>query len=162
MTVQKRVRGKHMRDTIAAPRAQADYVANYNAVDRNDRDSVYCSSTIRTNQYYLRIFCWALDRVIHAVYVVVCFLIRSDIGQKEWTWYLDGPSGCHDFQIDLALSLMNYRIGLQWDGESAERPNFMRQDPFVPCDCGKCFLLEWNHQQNCASTKEESKSYCGI
>jgi hypothetical protein len=41
-------------------------------------------------------------------------------------------------QIDLALSLMNYRIGLQWDGESAERPNFMRRDPFVPCDCGKC------------------------
>jgi hypothetical protein len=21
-----------------------------------------------------------------------------------------------------------------------ERPNFMRQDPFVPCDCGKCFF----------------------
>jgi hypothetical protein len=41
------------------------------------------------------------------------------------------------FRIDLALSLMNYRIGLQWDGESAERPNFM---PFVTCDCGKCFF----------------------
>jgi hypothetical protein len=24
------------------------------------------------------------------------------------------------------------------------------------------FLLEWNHQWNCASTKEESKSYCGM
>ena len=140
MTVQRRVRGKRTRDTIAAPRAQADYVANYNAVDRNDRDSADYSTTIRTNRYYLRIFCWALDRVIHAAYVVVCFLIKSDIGQKEWKRYLDGHSGRHDFQIDLALSLMNYGIGLQWDGESAERPNFMRQDPFVPCDCGKCFF----------------------
>jgi hypothetical protein len=44
------------------------------------------------------------------------------------------------FQIDLALSIMNYGIDLQWDGASAKRPNFMRQDPFVPCDCGKCFF----------------------
>ena len=40
----------------------------------------------------------------------------------------------------IALSLMNYGIGLQWDVESAERPNFMRQDPFVPCDCGNFFF----------------------
>ncbi len=45
-----------------------------------------------------------------------------------------------DFQIDLALSVMNYGIGLQWDGESDERPNFMPQDPFVPCDSNKCFF----------------------
>ena len=82
MTVQRRVRGKRIRDTIAAPRAHADYVANYNAVDRNDRDSVDYSSTIRMNQYYLRFFCWALDRVIHTAHVVVCFLIKSDIRQK--------------------------------------------------------------------------------
>ena len=93
MTVQRRIRGKRTRDTVAAPRAQADYVANYNAVDRNDRDSADYSTTIRTNRYYLRIFCWALDRVIHAAYVVVCFLIKSDIGQKEWKRYLDGHSG---------------------------------------------------------------------
>jgi hypothetical protein len=56
---------------------------NYNAVDRNERDSANYSTTIRMNRYYLRIFCWALDRVIHAAYVVVCFLIKSDIGQKS-------------------------------------------------------------------------------
>jgi hypothetical protein len=83
LTVQRRVRGKLTRDTIGAPRAQADYVANYNAVDRNDRDSADYLTTIRTNRYYLRIFCWALDRVIHTVYVAVCFLIKSDIGQKQ-------------------------------------------------------------------------------
>jgi hypothetical protein len=43
-----------------------------------------------------------------------------------------------NFQI--ALSVMKYGIGLQWDGESDERPNFMRQNHFVPCDCNKCFV----------------------
>ena len=107
LTVQRRVRRKRTRDTIVAPQAQADYVTNYNAVDRNDRDSADYSTTIRTNRYYLRIFCWALDRVIHAAYVVVCFLIKSDNGQKQWKRYLDHHSGRHDFQIDLALSVMN-------------------------------------------------------
>ncbi len=78
-----------MRDTIAASRAQADYVANYNAVDRNDRDSADYSTTIRTNRYYLRIFCWALDRVNHAAYVVVYFLSKVTLDKKSgngiWT-----------------------------------------------------------------------------
>ncbi len=47
MAVQRHVRGKPTRDTIAAPRAQADYVAYYNAIDRNDRDSADYSSTIQ-------------------------------------------------------------------------------------------------------------------
>ncbi len=137
---QRRIRGKFTRDTIAAPQAQNDYISNYNAIDQNDPDSADYSTIIRTNWYYLRIFCWALDRVIHAVYVVVCFLIKGGVGQEQWKRYLDTHLGCHDFQIDLALSIMNYGIGLQWDGESATRPNFMWQREFVPCDCGKCFF----------------------
>ena len=96
--------------------------------------------TSRTNQYYLRIFCCALERVIYALYVVVCFLIKGDVGQKQWKCYLDNHSGHLDFQIDLAISIMNYCIGLQWDGESATKPNFMRQAEFVPCNCDKCFF----------------------
>jgi hypothetical protein len=49
MTVQRRVRGKRTHNTVAAPRSHTDYVANYNAVDRNDRDSADYSTTIRTN-----------------------------------------------------------------------------------------------------------------
>ncbi len=75
--------------------------------------------------------------MIHAAYAVLCVLIKRDIGQEQWKWYLDDHSGCHNFQIDLALSIMNYGIGLQWDGVGAKRLNFMRQDPFVPCICGK-------------------------
>ncbi len=77
MTVQRHVWGKHMHDTIDALQAQANYVANYNAINRNDRNSVDYSTTIRTNRYYLQIFCWALDRVIHTAYVMVCFFYQE-------------------------------------------------------------------------------------
>jgi hypothetical protein len=141
MTVQRRIRGKRTRDTISAPQAQADYVTNYNAVDRNDLDSANNSTTIHTNRYYLRIFCWAfLDRVIHMqcmlLFVVCCVLSclvkgkgKGDVGQIQWKGYLDTHSGRHDFQIDLTLSIMimNYGVGLHWDGKSATRPNFMHQ-----------------------------------
>jgi hypothetical protein len=49
----RRVRGKRTRDNIFAPQVQADYVANYNAIDRNDWDSADYLTTIHTNRYYL-------------------------------------------------------------------------------------------------------------
>jgi hypothetical protein len=40
LTVSRRVRGKKCPDTIPGPRAQANYDQNFNAIDRNDQDSV--------------------------------------------------------------------------------------------------------------------------
>ena len=84
LTVKRRIRGQQERATIREPQAHADYVQSMNGVDRNDRDSADYSTSIRTNRYYLRIFCSGLDRVVHAVYVVVCFLAKSGVGKREW------------------------------------------------------------------------------
>jgi hypothetical protein len=80
--------------------------------------------TIRTNRYYLRIFCWALDRIIHALYVIVCELHkRSTTDQfggewpEYWSLYKDKNGGRRTFQIDLGIALMNHGIGLDWDGD---------------------------------------------
>jgi hypothetical protein len=88
MVVRRHTRRKRVRDTIDAPRAQTHYVKYFNAVDRNDRDSADYSTTIRTNRYYLRIFCWALDidRAIHCAYVIVCELAKT----KYWSKALEG------------------------------------------------------------------------
>jgi hypothetical protein len=67
MTVNRREKGKNTSTEIAAPRAQQDYVKYFNAVDRNDHDSADYSTSICTNHYYLLIFGWILDRVIHAM-----------------------------------------------------------------------------------------------
>ena len=79
-------KGQQGRDTISAPMAQQDYVQFYAAVDKNDRDIADWSTTIRTNRYYIRIFCWALDRVIQC-FVVVTFNVKQCIGKKEWRIY---------------------------------------------------------------------------
>ncbi len=79
MTVHRREKGKNTVAEIAAPQAQQDYVKYFNAVDRNDCDSADYFTSIHTNHYYLRIFGWILDRVIHVMYVVVCYMAESGI-----------------------------------------------------------------------------------
>ena len=65
---------------------------------------------------YLRIFCWALDQVVHAQHSIVTFLAEQGIGKPEWNKNRDKNEDPHNFQIDLGISLFNYGIGLDWDG----------------------------------------------
>ena len=134
-------KGKVGRDIIDGPQAQADYVTYFNAVDKNERDSADYSTTIRTLCYYLRIFCWVLDQVIHTIYVNVCYLVYLNPDRKR---YLPSHTGRHDFQIDLGIALLDYGICLDWDGES-KRPDWMRQMDRVPCDCKKCYFCLNGH-----------------
>lgn len=54
---------------------------------------------------------------------------------------MDKNGGRRKFQIDLGIALMNYGIELDWDGDKeSQRPRWMRQSEFVPCDCEKCFF----------------------
>ena len=73
--VRRHSKEKQTRDVLPAPNAQNYYTNNYNGVDRNDRDSADWSTTIQTTRYYLHIFCWALDHVVHTCYVVRCCLL---------------------------------------------------------------------------------------
>ena len=107
LTVKRRVCEKWEQLTVPEPRAHADYVESMNGVDRNGRASAYYLTSIRTNCYYLRIFCWVLDRVVHAVYVILCFLAKGGVGKKEWRHNDNKHNGRHDFQINLGIALMN-------------------------------------------------------
>jgi hypothetical protein len=98
--------------------------------------------TIHTNRYFIRIFCWALDRVIPAVYVIVCNLSKAGMGPTWWKAYDSNKFGRHDFQIDLAIDLMKYGIGLEWDGKLKARPSFMPKSSLLPCECNKCFFCK--------------------
>jgi len=111
-----------------------------NGVDRKDRDSRDYSTSILTILWHLRIFRWAMDRVVHAQHSIVVFLAEQGIGKPEWKKYRDKNQGRHNFQIDLGISLLNYGIGLDWDGESRNRPSYMRKGAFKPCECKICFF----------------------
>ena len=144
LTVRRHSKKKRRRETLAAPRAQRDYVRYFSAVDRNDRDSADYSTTIKTTRFYLRFFCWMLDRVVHTLFVAVVALVSVGLGKPEWKKYTSKNSGRHDFQIDLAIALINYAIEQDWDGGS-ERPSWMRQKAFVPCNCGECYFCIHGH-----------------
>ena len=166
-TVKRHTKKREKRDTIEAPRAQQDYAKYFNAVDRNDRDSAdystTSSTTIRTNRYYLRIFCWALDRIVHALYVIIGDLDKRSAEDRlsgewpaYWALYSDKHGGRRKFQIDLAIALLNYGIALDWDGDkNTQRPRWMRQSDFVPCDCKKCFFCVHGLTTRIAHKKNE-------
>eukprot|EP00956_Cyclotella_meneghiniana_P044563 scaffold323191_cov89-Cyclotella_meneghiniana.AAC.1 len=132
--------GQQGRTTFAAPNAQRDYARHFNAVDRNDRDSADYTTSLRTNRWYLRVFFWLLDRVVHQLYVIIIYCARNDIGPTEWTDYLR-KHGRRKFQIDLGWDLMSYAIRNSWtnmDGDN--KPNWMRQTAPPPCECDKYFF----------------------
>jgi len=143
LSVKRHVRGKKDREIISGVRAQQEYSKWYNAVDRNDRDSADYSTTIRTCRYYIRIMCWALDRVIHCEYTIVSWFAVHELGCASWKRYLKN-GGRRAFQIDLAIDLFNYGLALDWDG-GEERPSYMRKDTFIPCDCKKCYFCQTGH-----------------
>jgi hypothetical protein len=53
--------------------------------------------------------------------------------------YDNKNGGRRKFQIDLGLALLNFAIGLEWDGKGP-RPSRMQQTDFVPCSCKKCYF----------------------
>ena len=55
--------------------------------------------------------------------------------------YVSKNEGRYKFQIDLAISLMNYGLSLDWDGNPDNRPDYVRGDSFYPCDCKDCFFV---------------------
>jgi hypothetical protein len=82
-------RGQQGRSTFAEPNAQRDYAKHFNAVDRNDRDLADYTASLRTNRWYLRVFFWLLDRVVHQLYVTLIYCVRNGIGPAalmEYMW----------------------------------------------------------------------------
>ena len=78
------------------------------------------------------------------MYCAVSWCATHNMGRKEWRRYLRSKNGRREFQIDLAISLINYAMTLDWE-EGGERPKYVRQTPFIPCDCKLCFFCLGGH-----------------
>ena len=136
-TVKRHVKNKRKRVDIKAPTIQQDYATYFNDVDVNDHDSADYSVSIRTNRWYFRVFLWLADRVIFS-----CYLIITQSGKEEWAKYRSKHDGRRKFQIDLALSVLEYGIKLEWKEpyNKEEKPKWLRQQNYIPCGCKKCFF----------------------
>ena len=62
--------------------------------------------------------------------------------RDEWKKYNSTLDGRYQFQIDLALSLIDYGIRHDWKEpfDESKKPAWMRKDVYLPCDCKQCFF----------------------
>jgi hypothetical protein len=153
--VRRSERGSTGQRILRAPRSQGTYAMHFHAVDRNDRDSADYTVSIRTNRWYLRVFFWIVDRVVHMLFVVAVYCVKAKVGPEWWGMYLR-KDGRFQFQIDLAQALINYALEHEWEDLDGPRPNWMRQKEFLPCDCKNCFFCLKGLTNGIAHKKQKS------
>jgi hypothetical protein len=120
---------------LPATLSQKIYAEHFAAVDQNDRDIADYTTLMRTNHFYFRIKFWLLDRVVHIIYVIACWLPRLARGPGKYLKYLkkDGRFKC---QVDLGIEILNYAIGKEWTDLNEPPPQLMRQTGWLHCECG--------------------------
>ncbi len=104
--------GKKRCVILNAPQLQQDYAANFNAIDQNNCDSADYSTSVRTMQWYMHLFCWILYCVIHVVYVVICNMYNGGIGRNDWKRLARRNGGRGDFQVALGIALIIMQLSL--------------------------------------------------
>ena len=118
-----------------------NYSRNMNGVDRKDRDTADWTVSLKSNRFYMRIFYWTFDGVIHAMHCIVKDVVGTPPDKKHpWYRYVDKNHGRYRFQMDLAVALMRHGVSLDWkDPTKDERPPYVRDKcwDWIPCDCHK-------------------------
>ena len=88
-----------------------DLSVNMNGVNKSDRYEHDDSMTIRTNMWYLRIWFWKIERVVHCVYIILCYVENAGL-RGDWKKYTSNHDGRKRFQLDPGIVLMEYDINL--------------------------------------------------
>ncbi len=133
----RHVKRKQEQITIQSMQSQQEYVQNYGGVNRNGRDSAEYSTTIQTHCWYLCIFFWLFDCIIHMLYMIILYSLSNE---SSWKKYSCKNYGRARFQMNLGLQLIKYAIEHKWTNLDGPRPSWMRQNKFLSCNSNKCFF----------------------
>ena len=117
-----------------------DYALHMNGVDRKDHDIADWTISLKSNKFYMRIFYWLLDSVLHAMYCVVKAIANDS--NHPWYKYKNKNTGRFRFQMDLGMALINYGLEKDWPEPHSEKtkPKYVRKQNYIPCGCQKCFF----------------------
>jgi len=85
-----------------------------------------------------------------------CKLHPSKSKTEGLSLFAKRNGGRRKFQIQLGLDILSYAISNAWDGRG-ERPDWMRQAPFVPCECNKCYFCLNGHTTGIGHQKKYQK-----
>lgn len=141
-SVQRWSRTEKKKVDVVSPPVTWEYSDCMGDFDMNDGDGANYSISIRSTRWYLRLFCWTLERAIHANFQLTVVFANGgsdgDSYKEKWKGYTSKNGGRFNFQIDLVMLLIEYGIRLDWKGD----PAWIRQVALVPCDCGSCFFCK--------------------
>jgi hypothetical protein len=70
-TVRRWLKEKKMRQEISSHQVTTDYSFHMNGVNHKDRDTADWTVSLKSNRFYLRIFYWLFDGVLHAMYSII-------------------------------------------------------------------------------------------
>ena len=98
---------------ISSHQITSDYALHMNGVDHKDRDTADWTVSMKSNRYYLQIFYWLLDSVIHAIYCIVKAVVANN-KDHCWSKYTSKHNGRYIFQMDLGLELIKMGLEKDW------------------------------------------------
>ena len=138
-TVLRWDRDVRKRVAIEAHPITNDYGLHMGGVDHMDRDLSNWGSSMRTARYYMRIFFWCFDSIVHCIHCIVAHY--GHVEGHRWAKYTKKNDGRYKFQMDLAQTLIAAGIEMSWDGkDDSTKPKWMRTHNLTPCDCGTCYF----------------------
>jgi hypothetical protein len=139
-TVQQWSQAKKKRDAISSQEVTTNYSYHMNGVDHKDQDTADWTVSLKSNRFYLQIFYWLFDGVLHAMYSIIKVVASNK--SHPWHKYHSKHSGCYNFPMDLANDLISW--GITMDRSDIEdinnKPFYMWKQDFVPCACKVCFF----------------------
>ena len=100
---------------IEAHPITGDYGLHMGGVDHMDRDLSNWGSSVRTARYYMRIFFWCFDSIVHCIFCIVAHY--GNVEGHRWAKYTNKNDGRYKFQMDLAQTLIAAGIEMSWDGK---------------------------------------------
>ena len=130
-----------------------DYVYKMKGVDKTDRSMADYDVSLKSTKYYLRIFWYTFTSAIANMRVTTFELVRQVKEQSNsslqcktdpWEKYTKGSKGVFNWMLDMGHAVMERRILMVWDptDPTSDRPSWMRQKPFLPCGCRRCFFCK--------------------
>ena len=125
--VERYIKGRKKRIEIECSAVVKDYSLNINGIDKSDHDRCDISVTIRSIGWYLRIWLWTMEMLIHCVYVVVCYCANEGI-RDDWKQY-------------------TYKIRLGWLEEFVKKTIWDEGKKYVPCNCRFYFFCNQSKSQ---------------
>ena len=136
---------KKAKKDVESPSAVPVYANHYNGVDRKDRDTADWTVSLKSSRWYMRIFYWILDSVIHSMFVIAKEVGKAD-DDHPWNEFC-GWDGRKKFQFALGHALIERGIMLDCPNisdlkDKQKRPLYMRKNDFEPCDCNECFFCK--------------------